>query len=190
MRRLRLRGRASSSPRFSEHPSGLTSSVLFNNKCRWTVANHIPSAKKQVKYCFPTFSWIADDPAVETWLEIEPSIECNVLALFFQVIKLVPNHGVLDVPWLVFLVFVVVVLTVPARVLTETCVVVDVCSPPLRSGAVGIARSMWTRNATLYAQRSQHPEFRHWLCPKVRWALNLVKIYPSMMTICFPCFWS
>ena len=77
------------------------------------------------------------------------------------------NHGVLVVLLRVSLVFAVVVLTVPDRVLTETCAVVVVCLPPPRPGAVGIAKLMSTRNVMPFARLLLLLASQPWLCPKV-----------------------
>jgi hypothetical protein len=68
------------------------------------------------------------------------NVENNTNPTFFQVSKLPPNLGVLVVPLLVFLVSTVPVLTVLAKLLSETCVVVVVCSPLPRPGESGTSR--------------------------------------------------
>jgi hypothetical protein len=64
------------------------------------------------------------------------------------VIKPVLNHGVLDVLLLVFHVFLVVVHTVPDKLLLVTCVVVVVCSLQPRPGENGKLRPTKTNRDT------------------------------------------
>jgi len=64
------------------------------------------------------------------------------------VINLLQNLGVLDVQLLVFLVFLVVVLTVPVRERSETCAVEDACSPRPEPGEDGTVESISTNADT------------------------------------------
>jgi hypothetical protein len=72
---------------------------------------------------------------------------------FVLVCKLLLNPGVLDVPLPVFLVSQVVVLVVPDKVLTVTCVVVVVCSLLTRPGDAGTERSALAKDDMLYPLR-------------------------------------
>merc|ERR1712183_29602 len=76
-----------------------------------------------------------------TWLKTAGNL---MLSTSMLVTKPPQNLGELDVLLLVFLVSEVVVLTGQVRVLLVTCVVVDVCSPPLKHGEDGTDPS--TRN--------------------------------------------
>jgi hypothetical protein len=67
------------------------------------------------------------------------------------VIKPQLNLGELAVPFLVFLVSLVVALTVLAKQRLETCAVVAVCSRPPRHGDVGTEKSTRTKDVTLFA---------------------------------------
>ena len=78
------------------------------------------------------------------------------------------NHGVLVALLRVSPASAEVVLTAPVRPLTVTCVAVEGCLLPPKSGAVGTARSTSTRNATPCAPPWPLPESLHWSCPKVK----------------------
>jgi hypothetical protein len=74
-------------------------------------------------------------------MKLPKTIVKHMLSTVMLVTKPVPNHGVPVVLLHVFPVFVEVVLTVPARVLSATCAAVDTCSLPRRLTDVGIVRS-------------------------------------------------
>merc|ERR1719242_358164 len=81
-------------------------------------------------------------------MKLPTTIAKHMLSTVMLVTKQVPNPGVPVVLLHVFPVFVEVVLTVPARVLSATCAAVDTCSPPPRLTDAGIVRSTWPKNAT------------------------------------------
>jgi hypothetical protein len=98
----------------------------------------------QSKFLSLLFCWHQSDLiSFSLFTQTLPRTE-DSLTLFPQLqdIKLLLNHGVLEEPWLVFLVFQEEELTAQARELSETCVVVVVCLLQPRLGEDGIEESM------------------------------------------------
>merc|ERR1712183_138621 len=84
------------------------------------------------KLLFVLMSFISSTP---TWRR---TVDNPMLSTSMPVTKRLLNPGVPDVLSLVFLVFEVVELIAPVRLLSVTCAVVDACSLPPRHGEDGI----------------------------------------------------
>ena len=99
----------------------------FNSLRRLTKFTYLQS-------CLLPFDLILFNLSTQMYEKTEDKLTLSLKQLD---IKLQLNPGVLEEPYLVFPVSLVVELTVPVKPLSETCAVEDVCLPPPRPGEDG-----------------------------------------------------